>query len=209
MRSLFWVEPGRIGSLLDRIDDPETPATEAPREAPSPSHPSPPESSPASVASDSEATGDRPRNETHVSSARDAARPTTAPSTPEDQGRSIEDRLQAVIARPRAASNAEGVFIADGDGLLVVADGISPEIAAASSALTRAWASVREPLAAANSFVSMELESGKCLHLLHVVTDLGPFCLGLVAARAPGRSDANSIADALRRAIDERQEEKE
>ncbi len=134
----------------------------------------------------------------------EAAPPPAAVAPPEFEAPSggLAERLEAFCRWLAAATGAQGVFLADRDGLPVVARRVGDELVAASAMVTRflELAHSRHRALAGGS-LTLQLETGELVYFLQDRGDADAACLGFVVAEPVGGPTLERVRRALRRAF--------
>jgi hypothetical protein len=113
---------------------------------------------------------------------------------------SLAERLEAFSGWLEAATGARGVFLADRDGLPVVARQVGDELIAASAMVTRFLELAHSRHRALDDgSLALQLEGGGLIYFLQDRGEAGNVCLGFVVAEPVGRDALEHVRRALRR----------
>ncbi len=179
-RSLFWIEGDEMASLLERV-------TGAP------------------PARGSEGTSPTSRS------------PSSAPPPPSsivDQGEelavrgNLQQRLEAFLDWLPSVVPHTGAFVADQQGLALAERKASPAVIAAAAAMADQWHGIQNDFAlAGDGGLAIELGEEGQLFVVPARATWGSICVGLVSSTRLDRAGRVRIAEALERAVAEKEGE--
>lgn len=205
--SLFWIEPQRLASLMERL---ETPVEDLPTAGPSPPE-SPSATENPSVSTESPDIADPLDDTVSVipSPSEGKEEKDVAPAEPFAQYQlgpgSIETRLDALLSWLKANVNPRDAFVTDREGL-ALAGATAPEIVAAAAQLAGTWEDVRGVCQyPEDGALSIDAPGGGRLHLLRAETRWGSLHLGFVAEQDVPSSAMSQIREAFSQTVAEKE----
>ncbi len=115
----------------------------------------------------------------------------------------LEERLEALLAWVAGATGCRSIFVLDEEGLVLIEEQSDPTLVALSSSFINYHDRVRSSLGSrSQGSITIDVEAGQILHMLQVVTGLGRYVLGFVAAEPVPRLRIRKFQTALGRALE-------
>ncbi len=189
-RSLSWLDPQALAGSLARAGVGERAQDVRRRAAAAPGAPPRPLTAAPATAAPPPAT----------------AAPPPAPEPPPAEfappAGTLGERLEAFCAWLAAGTGAQGVFLADQDGLPVVDKQVGDELVAASALITRFLDLAHSRhRALEDRGLQLQLATGELAYFLQDRGEGGRTCLGFVVAEPVGRATLERVRRGLQRAL--------